>query len=496
MLPAPKRSKSQRIADLFSRKQFKYAVAAFVDFILIVLIIIFGRQPAQNYLVSPFASSFHSVYSQITHQKTSESFAFVPGLARNKFDDIDLHGLTALSFFDIPLDENGEINYNSRGYKSFISEDSLILFDRARSQNVKIFITVSAWEEAIIQNLLTHKDAQQKLSDQIIEEIKSSKINGVTIDFEYPNGGGESYQKKFTEFISFLTKNIHSSLPQALVAVAIPSNFTNNKSLYNSEALSKISDRIFLIASDFIVPEVKNNNPIRPVFGFDEKEYFEKISNFLTSIFRKLPSKKIVLERAWYGNGENYPLYKPNAHPPKEEEKKPASIFVDSEIVERLVAWVPAKGREAARRNIPLIAKALEREGILDSNVLAYALATIEHETDETFEPLEEIQGRFSARRRGYEGGMNYFGRGFIQLTHLRNYKALGERIGMGEELVKNPDLAGSPEVAAKILAAFFKDNNVANLASKGLFVAARTPINPDYNGWKVASRALKYETN
>ena len=143
--------------------------------------------------------------------------------------------------------------------------------------------------------------------------------------------------------------------------------------------------------------------------------------------------------------------------------------------------------------NIPLIAEALKKEGILDSNVLAYALATIEHETDETFQPIGEIQGHFNARRYGYEGGSNYFGRGFIQITHLRNYRNFGERIGMGDQLVKNPELASTPEIAARILAAFFKDNNVANLASKGNFVAARTPINPDINARSVARLAMKY---
>jgi putative chitinase len=93
----------------------------------------------------------------------------------------------------------------------------------------------------------------------------------------------------------------------------------------------------------------------------------------------------------------------------------------------------------------------------------------------------------------GYEGGTDYFGRGFIQLTHLRNYQRIGQRIGMGDQLVQNPELASKPEVAAKVLAAFFKDNNVANLASSGDFVDARDPVNPDYYAYAIAKMALKY---
>ncbi|HLY65020.1 MAG TPA: glycoside hydrolase family 19 protein, partial [Chloroflexota bacterium] len=123
------------------------------------------------------------------------------------------------------------------------------------------------------------------------------------------------------------------------------------------------------------------------------------------------------------------------------------------------------------------------------------ALATIEHETAFTFQPLAEIEGNMSARRLGYEGGMDYFGRGFIQLTHLRNYETMGRRIGIGDELVRHPELASDPQIAAKVLAAFFRDNNVAALAGSGQFVAARAPVNPDNSGWAIATLAAKYRS-
>lgn len=482
------------LKTLLASKRVKYRIAAVLDLLLIIIILVNGRQSAGR-LISPFVSSITNAYSIAQHKNTPESFAFAPGLARNKFSDIDLEGLNTLSFFDVPLTEEGEINFDSRGYASFTSGETQELFDRARYQKTKIFLTLSAWEEDVIRNILNNANAQEKLASQIIEEIRLNNINGVTIDFEYPHAN-TTYQKSFTDFIGLLTNKIHSEIPGAQLAVAVPSENSKDNSLYNIEALSKNSDRIFVIASNIIVPEVKNSISINPTYGYSENDYWNSLSILLNSLLKNIPSEKLVMERAWYGNGDNYPLYVPNRQPPSESEKNPSSVFLDQETLERLVSGVPAKGRDAARRNIPLIAKALDNEGILDSNVLAYALATIEHETDETFEPLEEIGGRVSARRLGYEGGENYFGRGFIQLTHLRNYRIIGERIGMGEELVKHPELAGTPEISAKILAAFFKDNNVANLASQGRFVAARTPVNPDYNGWSVARMAMKYETD
>lgn len=471
-------------------KRGKYGLASIIDIVLIVLIIINGAQPAQR-LISPFLTSLQSAYPISAHIKTTPTFAFIPSHSPNKFNKVDLNGLDVISFFDVLVTNEG-INLDSRGYHNFQSQDALDLFERARYQGVKVFLTLSQTKADEIVKILNSEVVQQALAKKATKIIEENNIDGITLDFETTRLG-DTYQHKFSSFVDKFSQRVKSEVPSAQVAVAIPNSAADNNGFYNIESLSKVSDKVFLIAYDFIVPEEKNANPVNPKYGYKEDDYWQNLSKAFDSFSEKGSREKLVLERAWYGNGDNYPLYVPKSQPPKQEEKEPAHVFLDSEAVERLVAGVPAKGREAARRNIPLIGKALEQEGILDSNVLAYALATIEHETDETFEPLEEIQGRLSARRLGYEGGTNYFGRGFIQLTHLRNYRMVGERIGMGDELARNPDLAETPEVAAKILAAFFKDNNVANLASRGQFLAARRPINPDINAWSVAQLAWKY---
>ena len=43
-----------------------------------------------------------------------------------------------------------------------------------------------------------------------------------------------------------------------------------------------------------------------------------------------------------------------------------------------------------------------------------------------------------------------YYGRGFVQLTHLVNYKFAGEQLGI--DLINNPDLALQPKYATEIL--------------------------------------------
>lgn len=148
--------------------------------------------------------------------------------------------------------------------------------------------------------------------------------------------------------------------------------------------------------------------------------------------------------------------------------------------------------RPQASNNINLVTKALQDEGVLSPQVLAYTLATIEHETAGTFEPIEEYGGRQQAIRLGYGGGENYYGRGFIQLTHRENYETIGRRIGV-PELADRPELALDPEISAKILAAFIKDRGVAALADRGDFVGARRPVNGTDKAQEIAQAANRY---
>ena len=144
------------------------------------------------------------------------------------------------------------------------------------------------------------------------------------------------------------------------------------------------------------------------------------------------------------------------------------------------------------KENIADIVDSLKEKQIATPRVIAYAIATTEKETGNTFKPIEEYGGPQQAIALGYSGGERYYGRGYIQITHDYNYEQFGQKIGMGDKLVANPELALEPKVASAILAEFFKDNGVADKAEED-FVAAREPINGSDNAESIAYEAEKY---
>ena len=86
---------------------------------------------------------------------------------------------------------------------------------------------------------------------------------------------------------------------------------------------------------------------------------------------------------------------------------------------------------------------------------IAYALATVGHETAWSFQPVEE--GYYlgdAARVRRFQKTLRYhpyFGRGYVQLTWKANYEKAGKILKL-PQLVDKPDLAKDPNVAYKVL--------------------------------------------
>lgn len=483
-----------KIKNIFRSTQQKYLAGIALDLLLILIIMLFAYKPTMQ-LISPLVRSA-GFLSFVTPQKNTinnlKSFSFAPGWTRGKLDMIDFTNLDTLAFFDIPANSDGTLNTDNDGYAMFESDNASQLFATAHSHHTKVLLTITLVDAALIEKILDDQSFQQTLMNESQKEAEKVSIDGILLDVEYNGTQGLAYGPKFSRFAQQFSTFLRQKSPNLSFNIALENNATQKK-IYDVKTLSQSSNKIYVMAYDFAAPELHGNLLTSPLYGADSKNYWNTVNHAISEFESLIPKDKLVMERAWIGDGQNYPFYSSDNNIDRTVYHNTLSTPLSSQVVNELVSKVPQNAQDAAKESIPYIAKALEREGILNAYVLAYTMATIEHETAGTFEPIEEFKGRKNARRFGYEGGTDYFGRGYIQLTHLRNYKKIGERIGIGDELVKNPDLALRPDIAASILAAFFKDNHIAALAISGDFIDARMPVNPDGMGYWVATLAYKY---
>ena len=98
------------------------------------------------------------------------------------------------------------------------------------------------------------------------------------------------------------------------------------------------------------------------------------------------------------------------------------------------------------------------KQGLGLKTQIAYVLATADHETAHTFQPVAEafwIKPDAEAWRKKNLRYWPYYGRGYVQLTWKNNYVLYGQLLGI--DLVNKPDLALDPRTALFVLIHGFK---------------------------------------
>jgi predicted chitinase len=119
-----------------------------------------------------------------------------------------------------------------------------------------------------------------------------------------------------------------------------------------------------------------------------------------------------------------------------------------------------------AARNIeiaaPYLKAALEEFKITNKRLGAAIIATVAVESPlfESYEESVEQGKRWEGRRdlgNTQDGdGVKYRGRGYIGITGKANYQSVSVRLGLGSRLVDSPEDARLPEIAARVLVAYF----------------------------------------
>lgn len=97
-------------------------------------------------------------------------------------------------------------------------------------------------------------------------------------------------------------------------------------------------------------------------------------------------------------------------------------------------------------------------QGVVLKTQISYVIATVEHETRETFKPVIEafwLPDPDSYLKKHHPEYYPYYGRGFVQLTWKKNYEKYGRLLG--QDLLKSPELALEPNSALFVLVHGFR---------------------------------------
>lgn len=102
---------------------------------------------------------------------------------------------------------------------------------------------------------------------------------------------------------------------------------------------------------------------------------------------------------------------------------------------------------------IQAIIKEARRQGISSKAQIAYILATVQHETADSFQPVKEGYYLGEPSAESYRQTLRYYpyyGRGYVQITWDYNYRQYSDILGI--DLVNEPDLIMRPDISLFIL--------------------------------------------
>jgi hypothetical protein len=131
----------------------------------------------------------------------------------------------------------------------------------------------------------------------------------------------------------------------------------------------------------------------------------------------------------------------------------------------------------------------------------AYLLATVRHETADTYLPVKEAYWKPNAEewRKRNLSYYPWYGRGFVQLTWKENYAKAGKKLGM--DFITNPDIVMSQRIAYQILLrgcseGWFTGKKLADYIKPGSvdYVNARMVVNKLDKAELIAGYARKFE--
>ncbi|EAW37817.1 penicillin-insensitive murein endopeptidase [Lyngbya sp. PCC 8106] len=102
---------------------------------------------------------------------------------------------------------------------------------------------------------------------------------------------------------------------------------------------------------------------------------------------------------------------------------------------------------------VQAIIQEANRQNITSQAQIAYIVATVQHETAESFQPVKESYYLGEPAGENHRQTLRYYpyyGRGYVQLTWDYNYRKYSDILGL--DLVNNPDLVMRPDISLFIL--------------------------------------------
>jgi spore germination protein YaaH len=163
--------------------------------------------------------------------------------------------MTQLIWFSVGARSDGTLS-NPHGWPD------LDLIDEAHRNGVAVTLSVTNFDPAGLDALLSSASARERLIDGLLQMVGDAGADGVNIDFE---GVRESQKQNLSRFMIDLRAAFHAQIPGALVTICTPA--VDWRGAFDYDVLAENTDGLMIMGYGYHYSGSDNAGPISPLRG-------------------------------------------------------------------------------------------------------------------------------------------------------------------------------------------------------------------------------------
>ena len=224
-------------------------------------------------------------------------------------NDIAAEKLTHINYAFANI-KDGKI---AQGFKNDLENFKILNQTKERNPNLKILISVGGWTwSGGFSDMCLTKESRSKFINSAIEFIKTNNLDGIDIDWEFPNliGYGNVYRPEDKENFTSLAKELRSALDQLekdgkhYWLTAATGSFDDYLANTEMDKVQKYMDFVNVMAYDFCEPDADSiAGHHTPLYTNPRDPHHSSSAEMIQKYIQiGVPPEKIVLGVAFYGH--------------------------------------------------------------------------------------------------------------------------------------------------------------------------------------------------
>jgi spore germination protein YaaH len=269
---------------------------------LVAMLFYSQKYPEKIKFLSPLGSSTTDPIIKVPSKKPV--IGFLPYWTI-RTAQIQYHLLDYLAYFSVELNADGSIKKLDKqnanmGWHHLNGDRVSDILKTAKKNGVKTMIVIAAFENEIIDNLITNQNSKNQAIKNIVKIVEEHEFDAVNIDFEYNMAKkvNTTDTKLYAQFIDQLRRELQAVNPKIHISLDLYANAFIKSFPYNIKELEPVVDHLILMGYDFHQASSTNAGPVAPLRSNTGRSIMEAVE---ATMQKGVNLDKVVLALPFYG---------------------------------------------------------------------------------------------------------------------------------------------------------------------------------------------------